>query len=85
MNNANIWHELQLSEDLSALTSLFTAIKKPQEDVNKIGLVPIIEQFDEGELGAVHWYSGQKLIANNLTKGSRPTATLLHTAVVTRK
>lgn len=83
LNNVNICHDLQLTVDSIALASLSASIKEPQECLKKIDLAAIREVFVEGELSAVHWCPGQKLLADALIMDNNLTAKLLHTALVT--
>lgn len=52
LDEVNIRHDLQLTVDSTALASLSTSVKGPQERPNKIDLAAIKEVFDNGEPGA---------------------------------
>lgn len=69
---------VELTVDSTSLQSLSTSIKEPEERLNKVDLAAIREAFDNGELNAVHWCPGPKLLSDALTKDNRATASLLH-------
>ena len=58
-------------------------MKEPEERLNKVDLAAIREAYDDGELDAVHWCPGQKILSDALTKDNRNTATLLLVALST--
>lgn len=74
-------HLTELTVDSSSLASLSTSIKEPEEKLNKVDLAAIREAYDDGDLDAVHWCPGQKLLADALTKDNRVTAELLLAAL----
>lgn len=82
LKDVNIFHNLQLTSDSTALASLSTTIEEPQERLNKIKLAAIRKPFNDGQLGAVHWCSWQKRLSDALTKDNRSTAKLMHIALV---
>lgn len=58
LNDVNIFCDLQLIVDWTALDLLSTSIKKRQECINKFALATISELFDERRLGVVGWCPG---------------------------
>lgn len=72
---------VELTVDSTALQSLSTSIKEPEERLKKVDLAAIREAFDNGTLNAVHWCPGPKLLSDALTKDNRTTASLLHAAL----
>ena len=69
--------------DSSSLASLATSIKEPEERLNKVDLAAIREAYDDGDLNAVNWCPGKKLLSDALIKDSRVTAELLLAALST--
>lgn len=82
-DDVSICQDLQLTVHQTALASMFTSIKEPQERPHKIDQAAIRETLDEGELGSVYWCPLQKLLAKVLVKDNKMTAKLLHIALVT--
>ena len=67
----------ELTIDSSSLQTLSTSVKEPEEKLNKVGLASIREAYDDGELAAVHWCPGPKLLPDAFTKDNPATAKLL--------
>lgn len=67
----------ELTIDSDALLSLSTSVKEPEERYNKVDLAAIREAYDDGQLSAVLWCPGAKLLADALTKDNKCTADLL--------
>lgn len=75
--------QTELTVDSSALQSLSTSVKEPEERYNKVDLAAIREAYDDGLLNAVYWCPGTKLLADALTKDNRATGSLLLQALIT--
>lgn len=67
----------ELTIDSGSLLSLYTSEKEPKERYNNIYFGAIPEAFEDGQLGAVYWYLGTKLLADALRRDNKNTADLL--------
>lgn len=72
-----------LTIDSTALQSLYTIIKEPEERYKKIDIAATREAYDHGLLNAALWCPGPKLLVDPLTKDNQRTAALLLDALHT--